>query len=79
MPISEQVYSAGDENLKQQKQQKRSYENIERPEETNDYQLSMTIYKQIEREKRKKILKRVEDIEKRYRLASQQENYKNWI
>lgn len=70
MPTSEQVYSAGDENLKQQKQQKRSYENIERPEETNDYQLSMTIYKQIEREKRKKILKQVEDIEKKYEVLS---------
>ncbi|MGL9717255.1 MAG: hypothetical protein ACR5K9_00865 [Wolbachia sp.] len=70
MPILEQVHNADNQNLKLQEQQKRSYANIERPEETNNFQLSMTIYKQIEREKRKKILRQIEDIEKKYEALS---------
>lgn len=70
MQAAEQIESSGNEKLEQQGSQKRSYENIERPEKTNDFQLSMTIYKQIEREKRKKILRQVEDIEKKYEVLS---------
>ena len=64
MPILEQVESVGNKNLEQQEQRKRSYRSIECPEEAKDFLLSMTIYKQIEREKRKKILKQIEGIEK---------------
>ncbi|WP_410542500.1 hypothetical protein [Wolbachia endosymbiont of Tetranychus urticae] len=62
----EQVQAIDSRESKNQEQKKRLYTNIEFPEDTNEYQLSMTIYKQIEREKRKKILKQVEEIEKKY-------------
>jgi hypothetical protein len=70
MPILEQVESVGNKNLEQQEQRKRSYRSIECPEEAKDFLLSMTIYKQIEREKRKKILKQIEGIEKKYGVLS---------
>ncbi|MFP3027733.1 MAG: hypothetical protein ACEY3L_16350 [Wolbachia sp.] len=66
----EQVQSLDNKELGQQKSQKRSYRSIERPEKTDEFLLSRTLYKQIEREKRKKILKQVEDIEEKYKVLS---------
>ncbi|WP_375604093.1 hypothetical protein NOX90_00040 [Wolbachia endosymbiont of Anurida maritima] len=66
----EQVQSLGNKELGQQGSQKRSYKNIERPEKTDEFLLSMTLYKQIERERRKKILKQVKDIEEKYKVLS---------
>lgn len=66
----EQVQSLGNKELVQQGSQKRSYKSIERPEKTNDFQLSMTIYQKFEKDKREKILKEAENIEKKYQVPS---------
>lgn len=65
----EQIKSVGNGKLEQQGSQKHSYK-IERPEKTNDFQLSMTIYQKSEKEKREKILKQAENIEKKYQVPS---------
>ncbi|WP_353283314.1 hypothetical protein [Wolbachia endosymbiont (group A) of Pogonocherus hispidulus] len=70
--MPERIESVGNEKLEEQGSQKRSYKSIERPEKTNDFQLSMTIYQKSEKEKREKILKQVEDIEKEYQVLSDQ-------
>ncbi|WP_250295169.1 hypothetical protein [Wolbachia endosymbiont of Oedothorax gibbosus] len=72
MLISEQVESVDKKELKQQESQKRSYKSIERAEKASDFQLSMTIYQNFEKEKREEILKQVEDIEKEYQVLSDQ-------
>ncbi|WP_246168606.1 hypothetical protein [Wolbachia endosymbiont of Ctenocephalides felis wCfeT] len=70
MLAQEQVTNISPKKLEEQKPQKRSYENIERPEETSHFTLSMVQYKQIEREKRKKILDKITEIEKKYKVLS---------
>lgn len=66
----EQIESVGNGKLEQQGSQNHSYKDIKRPEKTGEFLLSRTVYKKIEREKRKKILKQVEDIEEKYKVLS---------
>ncbi|MDX5495284.1 MAG: hypothetical protein O7198_01230 [Wolbachia endosymbiont of Nomada marshamella] len=66
----EQIESVGNGKLEQQGSQNHSYKDIKRPEKTDEFLLIRTVYKQIEREKRKKILEQVEDIEKKYKVLS---------
>ncbi|GHM58623.1 MAG: hypothetical protein sL5_03440 [Candidatus Mesenet longicola] len=55
------------EELKKQRQQKRSYIDIKRPEDVGEFNLSMTIYKRIELEERRVILNCIKEIEEEYK------------
>ncbi|WP_339048083.1 hypothetical protein [Candidatus Mesenet endosymbiont of Phosphuga atrata] len=61
----ELVTVSNTEELKEQ--QKRPYVNIKRPENTTEFNLSMTIYKKIERFMRQNILNDIKKVEEKYK------------
>lgn len=61
----ELVTLSNTEELKEQ--QKRSYVNIKRPENTTEFNLTMTIYKKVERFMRQNILNDIKKVEEKYK------------